>query len=140
VVDYKTGQPNNPNTKKKFNPPLGINAEEKEQMKFEELYGGDYWRQAVFYKILIDNTPNNNWNVVSTEFDFVEPDRKTQLYHKEKVVITPHDVEVVKKQIAATYNQIMNLQFSQGCNEPDCKWCNFVKSAFREIEVGEEEE
>jgi DNA helicase-2/ATP-dependent DNA helicase PcrA len=140
VVDYKTGQFSNPNTKKKFNPPLSVAVNEDAQLKFEELYGGDYWRQAVFYKIIIDNEIKRDWNVISTEFDFVEPDRKTQLYHKEKVVITPHDVEVVKKQITGAYNQIMNLQFTKGCNEPDCKWCNFVKSAFREIEVGDEEE
>lgn len=139
VVDYKTGQFTNPNTKKKFSPPLSVAVNEDAQLKFEELYGGDYWRQAVFYKIIIDNEIKRDWNVISTEFDFVEPDRKTQTYHKEKVVITPHDVEVVKKQIAGAYNQIINLQFTKGCNEPDCKWCNFVKSAFKEIGVGEEE-
>ena len=38
--------------------------------------GGDYWRQAVFYKILIDNYEQKDWKVISTEFDFVEPDKK----------------------------------------------------------------
>lgn len=39
-------------------------------------HGGDYWRQAVFYKILVDNYEQKDWKVISTEFDFVEPDKK----------------------------------------------------------------
>jgi DNA helicase II / ATP-dependent DNA helicase PcrA len=134
VVDYKTGQ--YANAKKKFNPPLGIAADE--ELKHEEKFGGDYWRQAVFYKILLDYESQKGWNVVSTEFDFVEPDKKTQIYYKEKVVITPHDVKTVKEQITVAYNQIMNLEFSKGCNDKDCKWCNFVKHNFSELVATEE--
>ncbi len=49
--------------------------------------GGDYWRQAVFYKLLVDRSPNG-WQVISTEFDFIEPDNKKN-YKKEKIYITP---------------------------------------------------
>ena len=41
--------------------------------------GGDYWRQAVFYKLLIDNYEQKDWKVISTEFDFVEPDKKKSI-------------------------------------------------------------
>ena len=58
VVDYKTGDIEK--AKKKLNPP-----------QEEDPNGGDYWRQAVFYKILVDNYEQKNWKVVSTEFDFI---------------------------------------------------------------------
>jgi len=138
VVDYKTGQ--FANAKKKFNPPLTLPAESGEELNYEEQYGGDYWRQAVFYKILIDLENRKGWNILSTEFDFVEPDKKTGLFHKEKVTILPHDVKTVKEQIAYAYQKIMNLEFNKGCNDKDCKWCNFVKTAYTEIKVNEEAE
>jgi DNA helicase-2/ATP-dependent DNA helicase PcrA len=88
--------------------------------------GGDYWRQAVFYKILIDNYEQKDWKVISTEFDFVEPDKKKE-YRKEKIVITPADTETVKQQITETWQKIQNRDFYTGCGVTDCHWCNFVK-------------
>jgi DNA helicase-2/ATP-dependent DNA helicase PcrA len=41
--------------------------------------GGDYWRQAVFYKLLVDNYEQKGWKAISTEFDFIEPDKKKKL-------------------------------------------------------------
>ncbi|MFY7900295.1 MAG: UvrD-helicase domain-containing protein, partial [Chitinophagaceae bacterium] len=59
--------------------------------------GGDYWRQAVFYKILIDNYDSKDWEVTSTEFDFIEPDKKKN-YQKIKLTISPADIATVKQQ------------------------------------------
>ena len=53
---------------------------------------------AVFYKILIDNMDNKDWKVVSSEFDFVEPD-KNKNFQKRKIFIEPADVETVKHQL-----------------------------------------
>lgn len=132
VVDYKTGQFEN--AKHKFGPP---DAEKYEQKKdtddkhlFEYQYGGDYWRQAVFYKILMDYDVNKNWEMRSTEFDFVEPDKKSGAYIKQKVAITPTDVQTVKEQIVFAYNQIKAKKFSDGCAKEDCKWCNFVSQYY----------
>ncbi|MGF2412813.1 MAG: PD-(D/E)XK nuclease family protein, partial [Ferruginibacter sp.] len=88
--------------------------------------GGDYWRQAVFYKILVDNYELKDWKVISTEFDFVEPDKKKE-YRKEKIVITPADTETVKQQITETWQKIQDRDFYTGCGKEDCHWCNFVK-------------
>lgn len=117
VVDYKTGSYES--AKKKLNKPS-----EKEPN------GGDYWRQAVFYKILIDNYRLKDWRVISTEFDFIEPYKEK--YEKEKVVITPDDVSVVTKQIETVYAKIKNHEFNSGCGKKDCEWCNFVKNNFRD--------
>jgi DNA helicase II / ATP-dependent DNA helicase PcrA len=88
--------------------------------------GGDYWRQAVFYKLLIDNYEQKDWKVISTEFDFVEPDKKKN-YRKEKIVITPADITTVTQQIKTTWDKIQARDFYTGCGKEDCHWCNFVK-------------
>jgi len=88
--------------------------------------GGDYWRQAVFYKILVDNYEQKDWKVISTEFDFVEPDKKKE-YRKEKIVITPADIETVTQQITQAWKKIQARDFYTGCGKPHCHWCTFVK-------------
>ena len=128
VVDYKTGDPDK--ARLRLLPP-----NEKDPN------GGDYWRQAVFYKLLIDNYEQKDWKVISTEFDFIEPDKKKN-YRKEKVIITPADVTTVTQQIIATWSKIQNREFYVGCGKEECHWCNFVKTnklavALHEIEETE---
>ncbi|RVU01798.1 ATP-dependent helicase [Mucilaginibacter limnophilus] len=129
VVDYKTGKLKN--AKDKLQPPTNANPN-----------GGDYWRQAVFYKILVDNDRTNDWQVVNTVFEFVEPVKEGE-YHKEKVTISPADVAEVTGQITAVYQKIMAHDFATGCGKKECDWCHFVKSNFRQIgdvmQVEEEE-
>ncbi len=114
VVDYKSGDIDKALAKMK--PP-----HEKDPN------GGDYWRQAVFYKILIDNYEQKDWKVVSTEFDFVEPDKKKE-YRKVKIIITPQDTETVSQQIKEVWAKIQARDFYTGCGKEDCHWCNFVKN------------
>ncbi len=119
VVDYKTGDIEK--ARAKLRPP-----HEKDPN------GGDYWRQAVFYKILVDRYEQKNWNVVSTEFDFIEPDKKKE-FRKEKVFITPEDITTVTQQIKTVWQKIQDRQFYTGCGKPDCRWCNFVKGNFMTV-------
>lgn len=113
VVDYKSGDIDKAMPKMKA-------------PNDKEPNGGDYWRQAVFYKILIDNYQLKDWRVISTEFDFIEPDKKKE-YHKEKIIINPADMETVKQQITEVWNRIQARDFYTGCGKEDCHWCNFVK-------------
>jgi DNA helicase II / ATP-dependent DNA helicase PcrA len=113
VVDYKTGDPDK--AKPKLMPP-----NEKEPN------GGDYWRQAVFYKLLVDNA-KQNWSVISSEFDFIEPDKKKK-YIRQKVVITREDITTVTQQVEDTWQKIQDHQFYVGCGKEDCHWCGFVKT------------
>jgi DNA helicase II / ATP-dependent DNA helicase PcrA len=113
VVDYKTG--NIENALPKIKGPSD-----------KDPNGGDYWRQAVFYKILVDNYNQKDWKVVSTEFDFIEPDKK-KVYRKQKIFISLADTETVKQQITSVWEKIQNRDFYTGCGKEDCHWCNFVK-------------
>lgn len=114
VVDYKTGDPDKALAKLK-------GPDTKQPL------GGDYWRQAVFYKILVDQFEGRGWTAVSTEFDFVEPDKKKQ-YRQEKIVITPDDLQQVGDQIVRVWEKIQARDFYTGCGKTDCHWCNFVKT------------
>ena len=129
VVDYKTGDVDK--AREKLLPPSDRDPN-----------GGDYWRQAVFYKILVDSYEQKDWKVASTEFDFVEPDKKKE-YRKVKILITPEDITTVTQQIIDTWHKIQNREFYTGCGKPDCHWCNFVKTnnlAIALHEVSEDEE
>jgi DNA helicase-2/ATP-dependent DNA helicase PcrA len=120
VVDYKTGKLKN--AKNKLVRPTN-----------DQPNGGDYWRQAVFYKLLIDNDPTNDWEVVSAIFDFVEPINDGE-YHKEKIVITPEDTAEVTDQVKTVYQKIMAHDFNTGCGKKECDWCHFVRSNFKQAE------
>jgi DNA helicase-2/ATP-dependent DNA helicase PcrA len=131
VVDYKTGDPD------KAIPQTNGPSE-------KDPNGGNYWRQAVFYKILVDNYEQKDWKVVSTEFDFIEPDKKKN-YRKEKVIINPADITTVTQQITSTWEKIQNREFYIGCGKEDCHWCNFVKTnklavALHELESADDTE
>ncbi len=113
VIDYKTG--NIENAREKLKAPNDKNP-----------LGGDYWRQAVFYKILLNHHPKN-WEVVSAEFDFIEPNKKNQ-FEKIAISITDADLTTVGQQIQMVWEKIQNKDFYTGCGKEDCHWCNFVKT------------
>ena len=113
VIDYKTG--NIENAREKLQAPNEKNP-----------LGGDYWRQAVFYKILLNHHPKN-WEVVSAEFDFVEPNKK-KLFEKIAISISDADITTVSQQIQMVWEKIQNKDFYTGCGKEDCHWCNFVKT------------
>lgn len=126
VVDYKTGDPDK--------------AKEKLKGPYEKQpAGGDYWRQAVFYKLLVDNFPTKDWKVEFAEFDFIEPNKKKE-YIKQVVQIGPADIETVKQQITETWDKIQAHDFYTGCGNNDCHWCNFVKDNNLEVALHQIEE
>lgn len=126
IVDYKTGKYEN--AKPKLTPPKERNPQ-----------GGDYWRQMVFYKILIDQDPALQWNMTHGYFDFIQPDEKGELHH-DKIIIRPEDEQLVKEQIKYVWDSIKAYKFQPGCNKSDCTWCNFVKRHYELPGLPEQEE
>jgi DNA helicase-2/ATP-dependent DNA helicase PcrA len=76
---------------------------------------------------------------VSTEFDFIEPDKKKN-YRKAKLTITPADITTVTQQISQTWQKIPEHDFYTGCGKEDCHWCNFVKTNQLAVALHEVEE
>ncbi|GEM_PF-44950 len=93
----------------------------------QALFGGAYWRQLVFYKILFENWRNNPALAVSAEISYLEPDAKGAFTDK-RILFEPGDVAFVKHLIVDTYGKIMRQEFYEGCGEADCSWCRFLKS------------
>ena len=111
VVDYKTGKYDRP----KVMPPTERNP-----------LGGEYWRQVVFYKILLENYQNKGWIVTAGNIEYIEPFKGAYKQARFSPISQEH-VSIVKEQIKTTYQKIMNHEFSEGCQLPNCHWCNFVK-------------
>lgn len=118
VIDFKTGKWEE--GKKKCVGPVAIKDTD------EYTQGGDYWRQMVFYHLLIEYDSKREWTMNTGEMDFVEPNKHDEFY-KHQFTITPNDVEIVANQIKNTYKSIKNHEFEKGCGEEYCQWCNFVK-------------
>lgn len=113
VVDYKTGDPDKAQAKLKA--PDG-----------KDPIGGDYWRQAAFYKLLVDHYELKDWKVQSVEFDFIEPDKKKN-YRRSKLLLTDEDGRLLTEQITDVWAKIQARDFYTGCGKEDCHWCNFVR-------------
>lgn len=112
VTDYKTGNPYSSFTKKKLLPPCEEN----------QFMGGEYWRQMMFYAVLIQQNPRGKQYMESGIFDFVEP-YQSQPGKSFSVPITPEGVERIQEIIASVYASIRSGNFT-GCGEESCPWCN----------------
>lgn len=112
VVDYKTGKP------KTRNALMGNTKNDS----------GDYYRQLVFYKLLLNKFKDGKFNMVSGEIDFIEPDSKGKL-HKEKFEIPDEDVRDLEETIRRVAGEIMNLKFwDMTCDPETCDYGDLVKS------------
>lgn len=119
LVDYKTGDYKSDYTKKKL---LSM-EDDKEDI------GGDYWRQAMFYKILLDNDKNNKYKATCAKYEFLEPDKKSKTLPKPHIFHFPKEhIDQVKTQIKDTWQKIQQHEFYEGCGKEKCEWCNFAKS------------
>ena len=68
-----------------------------------------------------------NWNMVSGEIDFLEPDRVSGAFSNWKYIVTAEDIAIVTDQIKDSFEKIKNYEFSKGCGEENCNWCTFVR-------------
>jgi DNA helicase II / ATP-dependent DNA helicase PcrA len=129
ITDFKTGSLEKSNRRYEFAEPGHPHKED----------GGNYWRQAVFYKILSDNQKGKPKNLQGIEFLFIEPNSEGA-FDKKLIQIKPEHEEVVKAQIAETWEKIQDHDFYTGCGKPECSWCSFVKEHKLYVKLEEVEE
>lgn len=120
VVDYKTGKASK--AAKRIKPPISLEDNPNEE-NFEKRYGGDYWRQIMFYRILLESHNPYNKEMTGGIIDMVEPEKGD--FAQYKIMVSNEDLEFVKKQVKTTYTKIMNKEFENGCEEDFCEWCKF---------------
>lgn len=108
VVDYKTGKPKSRNH---------ILGETKDS-------DGDYYRQLVFYKLLMKHFQEGRYRMISGEIDFIEPDDNGN-FRKEKFEISDEKVDELEQVILKAADDILNLRFwNQPCDPDKCDYCD----------------
>lgn len=111
LVDYKTG-------KLKENRLQGVSK--------SQAHGGNYWRQLLFYKILVEHANLTPYVVHAATIDYLTPTEEG-LFPSRSLQFDSKEVTAVQKMIKLTYEKIMAHQFAEGCGERSCKWCNFAQ-------------
>ena len=107
VVDYKTGRPKS-------------RADIEGKTKTSN---GNYYRQLVFYHLLLNRHKDGQYRMVSGEIDFVEPNQRGK-YKKEKFVIEKEEVGELERLIIRTAHEIIAFDFwEKQCDDNDCQWC-----------------
>lgn len=105
VVDYKTGSA---------------------QRGVEELaVGRDYWRQAVFYNILLENSSeiDTTGKQIETQYIFLDDDDAKEGYSIHTVNVTKEDMDLVLTQIQEFWDKVNVADFTSGCGKDDCDYC-----------------
>ncbi len=84
---------------------------------------GNYKRQLVFYKLLLDHMPDKKFTLRSAEIDFVEPNDRG-IFKKESFAIEESEVAELSELILKTGEEILNLSFwNTTCSDKDCAFC-----------------
>jgi len=124
LVDFKTGTPD----LKKIAPP-----DEKQP------FGGEYWRQLAFYRILLENARIYPEPVGKTAISWLEPDKRGTF-----PIIEPDyagaDMQLVKDMVRYTWSKIQSRAFNTGCGKEDCGWCRMHRDQTLTEVIGREEE
>jgi DNA helicase-2/ATP-dependent DNA helicase PcrA len=102
VIDFKTG-----------------NADSK----YKELSpDGDYYRQIVFYKLLLDIKNDSRFQFNQGIIDFVEKSKLKKNFIRKEINVSDEDLDKLKTQIEEVYQKILNLEFfeiGKDCKDKD---------------------
>lgn len=112
IVDYKTGS----------------HKSEKVRAPKEPTnpHGGAYWRQLVFYKLLLEASSTEHRKVADACIAYLDIDKEGQLF-EHHVRISKKEEEQFTQMLQESYSRIQAQDFYTGCAKEDCEWCSFVK-------------
>jgi DNA helicase-2/ATP-dependent DNA helicase PcrA len=112
VIDYKTG-------KSKTRNDIEGNTKSSD---------GNYKRQLVFYKLLLDKEGKRAMS--EGVIQFIEPDERGK-FHREAFEISLGETKVLEKQIETVAQEIRDLSFwDTRCDRPDCRYCELRKGMY----------
>jgi DNA helicase-2/ATP-dependent DNA helicase PcrA len=129
VIDYKTG--NADKAAEKLRPPR--NKALVEENPLDPGNGTDYWRQAMFYKVLVSSDIHKKYTFKGVQFDFVEPSKQTGQFEKGVPELSPEGEMMFNIQLQTAWKSIHNGDFSKSCGRQDCYWCNFAKNDVNQL-------
>ena len=107
VIDYKTGSAKS----------------RKDLLGATKTSNGNYFRQLVFYKLLLDGFNNGQYHATSGIIDFVEPDDRGK-FHREEFDITKENTKDLTKTIKESIKEMTSLAFwDKKCDDKNCRHC-----------------
>ncbi|HET0646937.1 TPA: PD-(D/E)XK nuclease family protein, partial [Streptococcus pneumoniae] len=109
VVDYKTGSA---------------------QRGVEELeVGHDYWRQAVFYNLLLENSSeiDTTDKRIETQYIFLDDNSTESGYSIHTIQVTKEDLDLVTSQIQNFWSHMNTADFTGSCGKNDCDYCRLAE-------------
>jgi len=107
VIDYKTGKIRSRNV---------LEGKTKNAT-------GDYKRQLIFYKLLLDKYNKGQYKMTEGEINFIEPNNNGQ-YKKELFEISSEEVEELEEIVKNITKEILDLSFwDKKCDNKDCEFC-----------------
>ena len=110
VTDYKSGKP------KTRGQVLGTTKDST----------GDYYRQLVFYALLLDRQADPAYRCSQYTISFVEPDTKGK-YRNESFTITTDEITALEQEIIAAIKHMMSGDmFTEPCDPTQCHYCDLV--------------
>lgn len=121
VIDYKTGNSNH--------------AAEQTKHPNEKLkHGGEYWRQMVFYKMLMESESKKFGQFLGGSFNYIVRDKRNQYV---EIHLSPDegDVQFLTSLIKDVYDKIKRAEFTPGCGDSKCSWCNYYSKPSKEIDT-----
>jgi hypothetical protein len=88
---------------------------------------GNYKRQLVFYKILLDRYKNGFYKMQNGVIEFVEPNERGE--HKVEIFNIENDeTETLLKRVIEIGDEITSLAFWDSfCGKKDCEYCRLRK-------------
>ncbi|NND31133.1 MAG: ATP-dependent helicase [Saprospiraceae bacterium] len=119
VIDFKTSNVNN----------IKLHKDKLQPARNFDEKGGDYWRQVVFYKILLQESGKAEMRMDQGIMSFIEPDKYGE-FEDVSFHVSSGEMELVSNQIVDAYAKMRNHEFDKDCGRPHCTWCNFIKNDY----------
>ena len=108
ITDYKTGK----HEANRLEPPTA-----------KQPQAGAYYRQLLFYKLLLEQSPFfHQHRVKELCLDYLSPDDKGGFPQK-RLSVGVEEGLWIKDLVKEVYGKIEAQIFSPGCGKPSCKWC-----------------
>ncbi len=93
----------------------------------------DYYRQLVFYKLLLSLYKKGQYKMTEGVIEFVESAQKDEI-RNESFVIENNDVKELIESIKTMRDSVLNLSFwDSRCDDPDCEYCTIRSSFYRPL-------
>ncbi len=127
LIDYKASASGSATAKTKLRPPTPANP-----------YGGSYWRQLTFYKLLYDARPGNFRRVKDAAISFLLPNAHGEQPELD-IGIQRQDTDALRSILQRAWEGIQAQEFT-GCGKADCAWCRFVEDLRAPVPPGQEED